>query len=96
MSAVGKSKHLLQQLLFGLEQATFEAVEELDKIVAEKYEAVADLNDKKIQLKCSEVQRRKEVCVLMHTVEPPLKDSLNKGHLTNIGQDLEHQKVTFL
>ena len=66
MSAVGKSKHLLQQLLFGLEQATFEAVEELDKIVAEKYEAVADLNDKKIQLKCSEVQRRKEVCVLMH------------------------------
>ena len=47
--------------MFGLESATAEALEGLGASVQELYEKTQNLNDKKIQLKCSEVQRRVEV-----------------------------------
>ena len=47
--------------MFGLESATAEALEGLGASVREIYEKTQNLNDKKIQLKCSEVQRRVEV-----------------------------------
>ena len=56
-----QSKNLLTQLLFGLESATEEALQGLEASVQEIYEKAQNLNDKKIQLKCSEVQRRVEV-----------------------------------
>ena len=56
-----QSKDLLEQLLFGLESATAEALEGLGASVREIFEKTQNLNDKKIQLKCSEVQRRVEV-----------------------------------
>ena len=56
-----QSRDLLEQLLFGLESATAEAVEGLGASVREIFEKTQNLNDKKIQLKCSEVQRRVEV-----------------------------------
>ena len=56
-----QSKNLLTQLLFGLESATEEALEGLKAIVQEIYEKTQNLNDKKIQLKCGEAQRRIEV-----------------------------------
>ena len=31
-----------------------------------------------------------------YTVEPPLKDTLNKGHLPSKGRDLEYKNVAFL
>ena len=65
-----QSRDLLEQLLFGLESATAEAVEGLVASVREIFEKTQNLNDKKIQLKCSEVQRRVEVrqCALIrHT-----------------------------
>ena len=34
--------------------------------------------------------RSEKVCFIAYTVEPPLKETLNKG------QDSEHQNVTFL
>ena len=56
-----KAKDLLTQLLLGLEDALREAVEALKKSMEEQYEKTRDLNDKKIQLRCSEVQRKIEV-----------------------------------
>ena len=44
-----------------LEVASADALEGLDKNVVEKYEKLKDLNDKKIKLRCSEIQRRIEV-----------------------------------
>ena len=38
-----------------------EALEGLNKTAHEKFDAVSDMNDKKIQLKCGEVQRQLEV-----------------------------------
>ena len=51
----------MQQLLFGLESVLSVTTIEFKKIVTEKYDMIKDLNDKKIQLKCSEAQRRTEV-----------------------------------
>ena len=61
MSAMAKAEDLLTQLLFGLEDALNEAIESLVKSMEEQFEKTRDLNDKKIQLKCSEVQRKTEV-----------------------------------
>jgi len=60
---MAKAKDLLTQLLFGLEDALKEAVEALGRGMEEQYEKTRDLNDKKTQLKCSEVQRRLEASV---------------------------------
>ena len=49
-------------MLCSLEEAIVEAVEGLNRTAAEKFEKIWDLNDKKIQLKCGEVQRQLEVC----------------------------------
>lgn len=38
-----------------------EAVEGLNKTTHDKFEKIWDINDKKIQLKCGEVQRQLEV-----------------------------------
>lgn len=38
-----------------------EAMEGLNKTAQEKFEKIWDINDKKIQLKCGEVQRQLEV-----------------------------------
>ena len=51
-----------------LEAATVEALEGLDKSVLEKYEKLKDLNDKKIKLRCSEIQRRIEVTKIVVTL----------------------------
>lgn len=56
-----KAEHLLQQLLFGLETALQESAKEFEKIVMEKFARTVVLNDKKIQLRCSEAQRTVEV-----------------------------------
>lgn len=69
MSSMGKAEDLLTQLLFGLEDALREAVEALTRSMEEQYEKTRDLNDKKIQLKCSEVQRKIEV-TLKYTYKP--------------------------
>lgn len=61
MSSMDKAKSLLSQLLFGLEDALDDALGALEKSMEEQYERTKDLNDKKIQLKCSEVQRKIEV-----------------------------------
>ncbi len=61
MNSMIKAKDLLTQLLLGLEDALREAVEALKKSMEEQYEKTRDLNDKKIQLRCSEVQRKIEV-----------------------------------
>ena len=47
--------------MFGLESATEEALQGLKASVQEIFEKTQNLNDKKIQLRCSEVQRRVEV-----------------------------------
>ena len=60
-SAAMKAENLLQQLLFGLESILSETLDEFRKIIREKFEIIKDLNIKKIQLKCSEAQRRAEV-----------------------------------
>lgn len=44
-----------------LEEAIVEAVNGLNKTAAERFERIWELNDKKIQLKCGEVQRKLEV-----------------------------------
>lgn len=49
-------------LHYSLEEAIVEAVEGLNKTASERFEKIWDLNDKKIQLKCGEVQRKLEVC----------------------------------
>lgn len=51
-----------------LEAATVDALEGLDKSVLEKYEKLKDLNDKKIKLRCSEIQRRTEVTEIVVTL----------------------------
>jgi hypothetical protein len=43
-----------------LEEAIAEAVDGLNKTAAERFEKIWDINDKKIQLKCGEVQRQLE------------------------------------
>ena len=37
-------------------------MEVIDKATEEQYERTRDVNEKKIQLKCADVQRRAEVC----------------------------------
>ena len=44
-----------------LEEAMVEAVRGLNASATERFEKIWDLNDKKIQLKCGEVQRQLEV-----------------------------------
>lgn len=56
-----KAQNLLKQLLLGLESALKSALGELLEIASEKFEMTTDLNVKKIQLKCSEVQQKVEV-----------------------------------
>jgi hypothetical protein len=59
-TSLEKATTLLKQLLFGLEEAIAEAVDGLNKTAAERFEKIWDINDKKIQLKCGEVQRQLE------------------------------------
>ncbi len=63
-----KAGGLLSQLLFGLEDVLREALETLTKSMEEQYEKMRDLNVKKIQLRCSEVQRKVEVSQCRHYV----------------------------
>lgn len=44
-----------------LDDAIDAALEVIDKATREQYERTRDVNDKKIQLKCGDVQRRAEV-----------------------------------
>ncbi len=70
-----KAQNLLEQLLFGLEAFLSKSIDELKKIVEEKYEKTIELNDKKIHLRCSEVQRMIEVFCngsSVHTIIPRL------------------------
>ena len=60
-SSATQSEDLLKQLLFGLEAATADAVDGLKSTIKEIFEKTLNLNDKKIQLRCSEVQRQVEV-----------------------------------
>ena len=60
-----QSEDLLEQLLFGLEDATEEAIDGLRSSIDEIFEKTRNLNDKKIQLKCGEVQRQVEVIPLV-------------------------------
>ena len=59
---------MLKQLLFGLEDATVEAVDGLRASINEVFEKTQNLNDKKIQLKCGEMQRQVEVRSMNVTV----------------------------
>jgi hypothetical protein len=60
-SSLDKATTLLKQLLFGLDEAIVEAVNGLNTTATEKFEMMWDLNEKKIQLKCGEVQRQLEL-----------------------------------
>jgi len=44
-----------------LDDAINTAIEVIDKATEEQYERARDVNEKKIQLKCSDIQRRAEV-----------------------------------
>lgn len=55
----------MQQLLFGLEIVLPESLDEFRKIVTEKYVMLKEINGKKIQLQCSEAQKRTEVYILV-------------------------------
>jgi len=44
-----------------LDDAISVAIETINKAVDERYERTRDVNEKKIQLKCGDVQRRAEV-----------------------------------
>lgn len=50
--------------LYSLEEAILEAVDGLNALAAERFEKIWDLNEKKIQLKCGEVQRQLEVSLI--------------------------------
>ena len=56
-----KAETLLKQLLFGLDSSTLESTSHLTNVLKEKFEMTLELNDKKIQLKCSEMQHQIEV-----------------------------------
>jgi len=60
-TAMDRSDSLLKQLLFGLESSLSESTSDLKNVLEEKFEMTVELNDKKIQLKCSETQRQVEV-----------------------------------
>jgi len=45
-----------------LDDAIKAALEVIDKSTSEQYERTRDVNEKKIQLKCADMQRRAEVC----------------------------------
>ena len=66
MSASMRAEKLLTQLLFGLESSILQKTNELGRILMEKFEQTAELNDKKIQLKCSEIQRHIEVFMMQY------------------------------
>ena len=59
-----------------LEEAIAEAVDGLNKTAAERFEKIWDINDKKIQLKCGEVQRQLEVYTYMYILYNVLYYSL--------------------
>ncbi len=58
-----KAQTLLKQLLFGLESSLSDSTNDLNNILSEKFEMTLELNDKKIQLKCGEIQQQIEVSV---------------------------------
>ena len=58
-----KAQTLLKQLLFGLESSLSDSTNDLNNILTEKFEMTLELNDKKIQLKCGEIQQQIEVSV---------------------------------
>ena len=45
-----------------LENATLKAQDKLKKSTEEKFEKIRDINEKKIELRCGESQRKTEVC----------------------------------
>ncbi len=68
LSSMSKAGDLLTQLLFGLEDALREALEALVKSMEGQYERTRDLNVKKIQLRCTEVQKKVEVSAIVVTI----------------------------
>ncbi|XP_013388840.1 guanylate-binding protein 2 [Lingula anatina] len=77
-----KSLHLLEQLLFGLGDRVTEASKELDHNIRHKFEKSKDMNEKRIKLKCSELQ---------HKVELDAEEALSKMKLPLKTSELEHQ-----
>ncbi|XP_022084340.1 uncharacterized protein LOC110975829 isoform X2 [Acanthaster planci] len=60
-TAASKTDKLLQQVLFGLDDVLTGATQELRGQIREKYHRTMDMNEKKIKLRCSEVQHRTEL-----------------------------------
>uniref|UniRef100_A0A1X7U5G1 GB1/RHD3-type G domain-containing protein n=1 Tax=Amphimedon queenslandica TaxID=400682 RepID=A0A1X7U5G1_AMPQE len=58
-----KAQELLDKLLLGLMNTTLKGQERLLKAAGEKFEKIEDMNEKKIELRCSEVQRQTELKV---------------------------------
>ena len=54
--------HVMLPHISRLDDAIRAALEVIDKATEEQYERTRDVNEKKIQLKCADVQRRAEVC----------------------------------
>jgi hypothetical protein len=59
-----KSEDLLDKLLFGMQNESFKTKLKLIKSCNEKYEKIRDINEKKIELRCGEAQRKIEIEVV--------------------------------
>jgi hypothetical protein len=60
-SAANRTVALLKQLLFGLDDAINASLVGLERDMADRYMKAQDVNQKRIQIKCTETQRRMEV-----------------------------------
>ncbi|XP_033105454.1 guanylate-binding protein 1-like [Anneissia japonica] len=58
-----KTLKLLQQVLFGLETIFEESSKEMNVTIQEHFEKTYEMNEKKIKLRCGEIQHRQELSV---------------------------------
>ncbi|XP_071948845.1 guanylate-binding protein 6-like [Antedon mediterranea] len=58
-----KTLRLLQQVLFGLEHVYVESSKEMNSTIQENFEKANEMNEKKIKLRCGEIQNRQELQV---------------------------------
>ncbi|XP_033642989.1 guanylate-binding protein 5-like [Asterias rubens] len=60
-TSISKSDKLLQQVLFGLGDVVDKASQDLKSQIQEKHLRAVEMNEKKIKLRCSEIQHRVEL-----------------------------------
>lgn len=67
-SSANRTVTLLEQLLFGLDDAINVSLVGLQKDMTDRFVKAQDVNQKKIQIKCTEVQRRMEVSTVPFSI----------------------------